>query len=226
MNKFKGFSEGEVKELALAVEDALAVNAKLSTVFEAFAHKYGRAKGSVRNFYYEFVKECEGNVARANKYFKSLPHVNKPVGFSGDEEAWLVRKILIGKKLNKSVRSTISSLAGGDERLALRYQNKYRNVLKNNVALVKKTAEELGVEESEIIACKNKKVAEITLKQLKVSINSFVEKIADDVKKENEGLKSRLLKAESENRLLRALLNKNGSAEMFVLPNEAGRRVN
>lgn len=227
MYKFKGFTEDEIVELATMCEGARNRGENLSSVFIDFAKKWGRAKGSVRNFYYDLVKECNLDAEFCNRFFGNMPRVNKPLSFSNEETAELVRKIIIGKKLNKSVRKTIFELANGDERLALRYQNKYRNVCKRSPALVGSIAKELGAEEEYLINGKNKKVPEFTLKQLKISINSFVEKIALEVRRENEALKQRIKLVEAERDALRALLKKQGNTtELFFLGDVKEKRVN
>lgn len=206
MQTIKGYSEEEVRALAGMAESARENNVKLSAVFEAFARDYGRAKGSVRNFYYDFIRMCSSDEQLSSAYFSKLPKVSRIRSFDEAEARFLVRRILIGKKVNKSVRRTIIELSGGDEKLMLRYQNKYRNIVKSNRALIDEIAAELGMQEESIISGKSKKVPDITLKQLKSSINALVENIARSAKKENVELKERNRALEAENAALREVL--------------------
>ncbi|MBR2969331.1 MAG: hypothetical protein IKC36_05760 [Clostridia bacterium] len=227
MNTIKGFTKEEVRVLAERAQAAKENNQKLSAVFEGFAKDYGRAKGSVRNFYYDFIKMCARDEALSSAFFKTPPSANKIRSFDEGETRFLVRKILIGKKLNKSVRRTIIELSGGDEKLMLRYQNKYRNVVKNQRGLIREIADELGMEEDALVSGRNQKVPDITLKQLKTSINSLVEGIARAAREEKQALSERNRILEAENAVLREVLRNRISTERSFSPptNEAGKKI-
>ncbi len=208
MQKYKGYTNDEITELASRVESAKQNNQKLSVVFEGFARDSGRAKGSVRNFYYELVRAINQSEVACDKYFTKTPFVNKIQTFSDSETRMLIKKILLGKKQNKSVRRTISELTGGDDRLSLRYQNKYRNVLKSSPELIEEIAEEIGLEDALYYKHPYKKVPDISLKQLKISIDELVKGIADGAKRENENLKKTNDELKKENAVLRGMLKK------------------
>ncbi len=214
MKTLMGFTDDEVAELASAAEQAKINNEKLTVVFEDFAKKHGRAKGSVRNFYYEFIRMCSQDEELKNKYFKNLPAVSRPKAFDKDEEKFLIDKILNGKRQNKSVRRVISELSGGDEKLSLRYQNKYRNILKNDPELIDKTATEMGVALPAGPSGADVKVPDIIMKQLKTSINKLVDNISRSVRDENVELKRKADLLEQENRALTEIL-KRYNAESF-----------
>ena len=53
-------------------ERAEEENGSLSDVFGKFAEKSGRAKGSVRNFYYELARDCAADESICKKYLYSI----------------------------------------------------------------------------------------------------------------------------------------------------------
>ena len=205
MNVFKGFTDEEVRELARAAERAKAENNKLSAVFENFAKEHGRAKGSVRNFYYEFLHACEADESLSRKYFKNRPAVIRAKAFGEDETETLVKEILKGRENNKSVRRIIAELAGGDEKLSLRYQNKYRNVLRKQPArLAGFAGESAAFGEKKPLG--QIRISDVAMKRLKTSIDELVANIARSAKEENGDLKRRVTALERENALLKTML--------------------
>ena len=208
MNKttIRGFSKEEITDLAEAGEKAKRENGNLTDVFEEFGKKHGRAKGSVRNFYYEFVRMCNADPILAQRFFSAPPKVSRAESFDDEQTKSLVKEILTGRMQNKSVRRTIIELSGGDEKLMLRYQNKYRNILKNTPALVAETAEEMGAKIEEKSGAVSIKVPDISLKRLKAGINALVESVAKSVREENRLLKRRAEILEQENAMLKAIL--------------------
>lgn len=126
----KGFTKSETEFLLREVLSAAKSGKSLSSVFSEVSKKTGKAKGSVRNYYYNLLKdenrleELSKDVAGAEK-LKACPARS----FSEEDEAFLLSSIDNGKKSGKSVRKIIMELSDGDDKLALRYQNKYRNYL-------------------------------------------------------------------------------------------------
>jgi hypothetical protein len=203
-------------------------NEKLSLVFSKFAKNRGRAKGSVRNFYYDFLKLCRENPVLGEKYFASLPKVNKIKPFDEVETEYLIRKILIGKKNNVSVRRTIIEISKGDEKLMLRYQNKYRNVLKNEREIIYRVLNELGLSEQKLIDTSINRIPEPTIERLKTSINTLVENIAKTSNQEKEELKKQNEILLKENLLLKNLLKNsmpNSIEQYFSLEKEKNSRL-
>ena len=135
MSKLK---KTEIDKLLKQAYNAVKEERSLSAVFEDFAKKTGRAKGGVRNLYYALLKEGKTNEELVKKYpqLKTLK-AEKNTSFTQDEQEELFSKVQAGIKRGKSVRKTIRDLSMGDEKLALRYQNKYRNMLKQRGALPK-----------------------------------------------------------------------------------------
>ena len=124
-------SKEKINELLTAAEKAINEERSLSAVFKNFAEKNGRAKGGIRNLYYSLLKAGKDDPALIEKYpsLKNLK-AEKNNAFTEREEKELFMKVQEGVKRGKSVRKTIKELARGDEKTALRYQNKYRNMMK------------------------------------------------------------------------------------------------
>lgn len=203
--------EKERNELIKEVKKSLAEGKGASCAFRRHAEKYKRAAGSVRNFYYKTIAGC-----RKDKKLQLRLKISDEMfpafieEFSKNQEKELVKSVLEGISEGKSVRKTISELAGGNDKLALRYQNKYRNILKDNPALVFKTKEEL---ESGGGKYKNpydaKRAAKkLDFKELQEGINGMIERLSSDLKRENADLKDENAKLKCENDKLRNALKK------------------
>lgn len=126
----KGFTQNETELLLTEVIDSTKTGKSLSAVFQDVANLTGRAKGSVRNYYYNVLK----NEDKKNELNKTIDGVSGLVAvrakaFSKEDEASLISAVEKGKSQGKSVRRVIMDLANGDDKLYLRYQNKYRNYL-------------------------------------------------------------------------------------------------
>ncbi len=185
----KGFCDKETAKLLKDVELALSTGKSLSNVFEVFAKQTGRAKGSVRNFYYKLLKDSKLDLSLVEK-FPSLKNLKaeKSVAFSKEEESQLIEKIENSAREGKSVRRVIMELSGGDDKLALRYQNKYRN------AKSKKQAENLQT---------NYRFKEKSLKALQDAVDALVERMNRSMQKEIDRLKFKVQELTKENKTLR-----------------------
>ena len=109
----KGFTETETKFLLFEAVKATRAGKSLSEVFSSVANKTGRAKGSVRNYYYNLIK----NEEKKNAYSEIIEGVKdlkaeKFENFSDADLNLLLSKVKQGKKEGKSVRSVIQKLAG------------------------------------------------------------------------------------------------------------------
>lgn len=82
--------------------------------FEEVAKQTRRKTNSVRNYYYK-------NLAKEKASFTS---------FSAAEVTQMLREIILGTSRGESVRSVCLRLANGDKLKMLRFQNKYRAILK------------------------------------------------------------------------------------------------
>lgn len=134
MTTRSGWSEAETETLFSLARDAQAANRPLKRVFDEMAVLTGRKPNSVRNYYYARVKESGGEPYAHQRAFQP---------FSGEETARLVEAVLSAQAAGESVRRCTLRMAGGDDRAMLRYQNKYRSVLKNNPDLVRLIMEQL-----------------------------------------------------------------------------------
>lgn len=185
----KGFTKSETELLLSEVLKAGKIGKSLSAVFQDVALKTNRAKGSVRNYYYSLIKN-EDKKTEMEKFVEGASKLsaNRAQSFTKEDEDFLINAINVGKKNGKSVRRTIMELSDGNDKLALRYQNKYRNYLKKESRV---KLEKLPVRAEDFRY----------FSKLSREIDGLVEKIKDKyanecvkLKKENEEL-SRELKA-------------------------------
>ena len=130
MEKPYGYKESDVIALAEFIKGGEFLGKPLSEVFKEYAKKSGKSAGSVRNLYYALAKFSRENEKFTAEYLGGKPvSVEKPDGFSAEEERDLISKIENYKKNGTSVRKATLLLARGDAKLALRFKNKYRSVI-------------------------------------------------------------------------------------------------
>ena len=208
MEKIYGYKEKDVVGLARFLNGK--ENQPLSRTFEEYAKISKKAKGTVRNLYYALAKLSQTDKDFCQKYLggKTLS-VNKIVEFSDCEERQLIKKILLAKSKGLSVRSEIMRLSGGDGKIALRLQNKYRNAVKNKEELIESVKNDLvlsGVKIKEDYLSTKSVLQSEPFEKLKSEINNLVAKISIKIQRENEFLKERVALLESENLKLSNLL--------------------
>ena len=184
----KGYNDYETARLIKMAAEAEKTGESLTTVFGRFALETGRARGSVRNYYYQLLKKALSDESVKEKFplLKDIS-VSKNVSFTDREENDLMLSIETGVREGKSVRRAIYDLAGGDAKLALRYQNKYRNMQK----CVK----------SRLFDDKD-----LAYRQLADKINGLIERIGRSVKSENAALKEKVRLLTEENERLKKRL--------------------
>ena len=112
-----GWTREEDQALMECVLDARQARQPLKTAFDAIAVKTNRRPNRVRNHYYTQLKPVE----RTEPAF--LP-------FSEEETERLLSAVLLALSNGQSVRACTLNMANGDTRRMLRYQNKYRALLK------------------------------------------------------------------------------------------------
>lgn len=132
-SRHSGWSESESKLLWETADEAQQQGLPLKQVFEQIASQTGRRPNSIRNYYYAQARLREDGTHRAARF----------VPFTEPEVEQLVENVLRGRAKGQSVRACLQELSGGDHSLMLRYQNKYRSVLKNRPELISSTAEKL-----------------------------------------------------------------------------------
>ena len=209
MEKLYGYKEKDVILLAEFINTRR--NNMLTKTFNEFAIEHGKSKGTVRNLYYALAKLSNKDTEFCKTYLGGEPiKVSEVENFTNKEEKDLVKQVLLLKNDGKSVRSAINELAKGDLKLALRYQNKYRNFIKNKKEELENLLEEIKREKGVEIELENKDnqvtFNEIQIKRLKSEINGLVNRISLDLQRENKTLKERIEFLQKENLKLSRLL--------------------
>lgn len=134
MSRRSGWSDYENKLLWETADEAQQQGLPLKAVFERISEKTGRRPNSIRNYYYAQVRQREGDQA----------HTARFVPFTPEEVDDLMEKVLRARAAGQSVRSCLQEISGGDHSLMLRYQNKYRSVIKTRPDYVKRVVEQLN----------------------------------------------------------------------------------
>lgn len=192
MNKINGYTEEEAKILIDYISEGRKSGNTLSGLFAQYAAKTGRAKGSVRNYYYNLLR-CTGDV-RVKKLLRGKNlKAEKITPFTEEETDAILKEILLQKSRGISVRRAVLNLSGGDDKLMLRYQNKYRNVAVKQPERLERLMAECGLDGGEDTA----------RKRIEDEINGLYDKLASSLKEENKRLTTLLKKLTDENALLR-----------------------
>lgn len=192
MNKINGYTEEEAKKLVQYVCDGKKEGKTLSGLFASYAKKTGRAKGSVRNYYYALLRSTGDERVRAMLQGTELK-AEKIIPFSELETDKILKEILIQKSKGISVRKAVLMLANGDDRLMLRYQNKYRNVVTKQPERIERLMRECGL----------KSGSDEARARIEAEINGLYDRLASSLKEENKRLTTLLKRLTDENALLR-----------------------
>lgn len=195
MNKINGYTEEEAKSLVEYIWSGKQAGKTLTYLFETYGARHGRAKGSVRNYYYALMK----NPKKDERVVKLLDGKQLAVEqireFTEEETDEALRSILAEKSKGISVRRAISNIAKGDDKLMLRLQNKYRNVLKKQPERIEAIAAELGISGG---ADKS-----FLQRRLENEINALYDRLAQSLKAENTRLSSENARLRKENDALK-----------------------
>ena len=191
MNKINGYTEEEAKSLVSYVCEGINAGNTLSGIFAKYAEKTGRAKGSVRNYYYALLRSSGDNRVKELLNGTNLK-AEKIVQFSDRETDEILKAILMQKSKGISVRRAVHNLAGGDNKLMLRYQNKYRNVLTKQPERIEKLMKECGLNATDEARTK-----------LENEINDLYDRLASGLKEENKRLTQVVKRLSDENSLLK-----------------------
>ena len=199
MNKINGYTEEEAKSLVDFIKTGKQKGKTLTYLFETYGLQNGRAKGSVRNYYYALMRNEKGDERIVKLLDGSELSVEKIREFTPEETDAALRSILTEKSKGMSVRRAIFNLSGGDDKLMLRLQNKYRNTLKKEPHKLAEIAADLGLnEEAERLKTAEKKhVREKSVsidrdflrRRLESEINALYDRLAQALKAENERLR-------------------------------------
>ena len=122
----RGLNNNQKQEILQSARQAKKQGEALSEVFKRAAQKYKMSPGSIRNFYYRSIAEGMATDLQVKKL--------KP--FTKEEEKNLISSILRERKKCGSLRRALLNLANGNEVLALRYQNKFANLLKKQRSFI------------------------------------------------------------------------------------------
>lgn len=189
MNKINGYTEDEARAFVQYIYAGKRAGKTLSALFEGYAKKSGRAKGSVRNYYYALLRSSGS--AKVRKLLRGTDLKAEPIrAFTEEETDRVLRAILTEKSKGISVRRAVLNLAGGDDKLMLRYQNKYRNVLTKQPERIKKLMRECGISEED-------------KEKVEKEIDGLYDRLAASLREENSRLRQQLEELTRENALLK-----------------------
>lgn len=132
-----GWQEEETDRLFAAVREAARQGAPLRSVFESLSGEMGRKPNSIRNYYYAHLRQQPDA-----DYVRAAPFAT----FTPEETHELLRQVLMARGQGSSVRACVMRMAQGDHSRMLRYQNKYRTLLRHRPELVAAVREELRQE--------------------------------------------------------------------------------
>ena len=198
MNKINGYTEDEAKRLVDYISMGKRQGKTLSGLFDSYAKKTGRAKGSVRNYYYALLRSTGDERVKKLLSGKELK-AEKITPFSEEETDKILKEILTQKSKGVSVRRAVLNLSKGDDKLMLRYQNKYRNVAGKQPERIERLMRECGLKSS----------ADETQRRIEEEINGLYDKLAASLKEENKRLTVLIKRLTDENALLRLQLKNN-----------------
>lgn len=196
----KGFTLKEKEKLISMAKDSKVKGYSLTKVFSEFAKETERASGSVRNYYYELIKSDE-------ELFADL-QASVILPFTKCETANILTKVLVGASEGKSIRKVIKELAQTDKE-ALRMQNKYRNVIKNErpfVEAVMRGLDKKGVKYLNPYK-KQREKRTFIYNRLKREINGLLEKMDNKEKLLNKELAKKIEELQQENKVLKEQSN-------------------
>lgn len=132
-----GWSQTEDELLLSNAATARTNRRPLIAAFRETADMTGRKPNSVRNHYYQLAKHDPALLLRP---------ANAVMHFSEEQLENLMREMLIGISNGESVRGCALRLGGGDMKLMLRYQNKYRSTIQKEKAFVQRIIAQLKEE--------------------------------------------------------------------------------
>ena len=136
----------QTKNLFAYVKTAANSGKGLVWAFSKMSDETGKSVNSVRNYYYSQLKmfELVPSLARDLDITLISSKRSQFEMFSETEIKTLLENILTAKANGKSVRAAIAEMAGGDEKKALRLQNKYRSMITHHRDKVTAVMNELG----------------------------------------------------------------------------------
>lgn len=195
MEKINGYAREEAEELVRYISEGKSAGKTLTSLFSDYGRQHGRASGSVRNYYYKLLKTQEARPILEGRHLRA----EKITPFTREETQTMLARILAEKNKGYSVRRSIANVCGGDEKLILRYQNKYRNMLKKQPDEVRAAAEKLGLS-AQIFVRPVKTPLE---RRVEAEINALYDRLALGLREENARLRETVRRLSEENDCLR-----------------------
>lgn len=191
MEKINGYTKEEAQSLVKYVCEGRGQGKTLTRIFEEYAKSSGRARGSVRNYYYALLKSTDNEEVK--KILEGTELKAEDIQpFTDEETDKILRAILKEKSKGVSVRRAVLNLANGDDKLMLRYQNKYRNVMAKQPEKIQSLMKEAGYP-----------VYDDGKKAIEDRINSLYDELTAGLKEENTRLTAVIKKLTDENFLLK-----------------------
>ncbi len=191
MAKINGYSREEAESFVKYICQGKGQGKTLTRIFEEYAAATHRAKGSVRNYYYALLKSTDNAEVREILKGTSL-RAEDVRPFTDEETDKILREILRQKSRGVSVRRAVLNLADGDDKLMLRYQNKYRNVMSKQPERIERLMKECGLDSSDG-----------GRQALEDKINSLYDRLNSSLKDEVKRLTALVKKLTDENSLLK-----------------------
>ncbi len=194
MNKINGYTEEEAKSLVEYIWEGKQAGKTLTYLFTTYGAAHGRAKGSVRNYYYALMKNRKKDERVVKLLDGKQLSVEQIREFTEEETDSVLRSILKEKSKGVSVRRAICNLAKGDDKLMLRLQNKYRNILKKQPERIEAIAAELGIRPTE---------KSFLQRRLETEINALYDRLTQSLKEENVRLSNENIRLRRGNEALK-----------------------
>ena len=192
MNKINGYTEEEATGLIEYIYEGKNAGKTLTYLFETYGREHNRAKGSVRNYYYALLRSGGDNRVKSLLTGTGLK-AKKIIQFTEEETDEILKAILLQKSKGISVRKAVLTLSNGDDKLMLRYQNKYRNVLAKQPERIERLMRECGIESG----------TDAARKKIEDEINGLYDRLASSLKEENKKLLTVIKRLTDENALLK-----------------------
>ena len=194
MEKINGYTREEAEALLRYMEEGRRAGKTLTSLFAGYGKAHGRAGGSVRNYYYRLLR-TDTPAARGLLAGRAL-HAEQVHPFTEEETQEMLRAILSERGKGCSVRRAIANICGGDAKKMLRYQNKYRNLLRKQPETVREAARKLGVRAEE-------GRRPLLQRRLESEIDALYGRLAAGLRAENEQLRESVRRLREENEVLR-----------------------
>ena len=191
MEKINGYTKEEAQSLVKYICEGRGQGKTLTRIFDEYAKNTGRARGSVRNYYYALLKSTDNEEVK-NMLSGTDLTAEDSSPFTDEETDKILKAILKEKSKGVSVRRAVLNLAAGDDKLMLRYQNKYRNVMAKQPERIERLMREAGYS-----------VSDEGRRTIENKINSLYDELNSSLKEENKRLTAVIKRLTDENYLLK-----------------------